>query len=34
LIVGIIYGVAVIPGLAMRGIEAASALILNTFGRN
>jgi hypothetical protein len=34
LIVGLIYGVAVIPGLAMRGVEAAAALILNTLGRN
>ena len=33
LIAGIIYGVALVPGLAIRGVEAAAALILKAIGR-
>ena len=32
LVAGIIYGVAVVPALAMHGIRAAATLIQNTFG--
>ena len=33
LIVGIIFGVALVPGLAVLGVQAAVALIVDTFGR-
>jgi hypothetical protein len=33
LITGLIYGVAVVPALAVWGIGAATTVILNTFGR-
>jgi len=33
LIVGIIFGVALIPGLAVMGVQAAVALIMDTFSR-
>ena len=33
LIIGIIFGVALIPGIAVMGVQAAVSLIVNTFGR-
>ena len=33
LIIGIIFGAALVPGLAVMGVQAAIALIVNTFGR-
>ena len=33
LLIGIIFGVALVPGLAVMGVQAAVALIVNTFGR-
>jgi len=33
LIIGIIFGVALVPGLAVMGVQAAVALIVNTFSR-
>ena len=33
LIVGIIFGVALVPGLAVMGVQAAFALVVDTFGR-
>ena len=33
LIIGIIFGVALVPGLAVMGVQAAVALIMDTFSR-
>ena len=33
LIIGIIFGVALVPGLAVMGVQAAVALIVDTFSR-
>jgi len=33
LIIGIIFGVALVPGLAVMGVQAAIALIVDTFSR-
>jgi hypothetical protein len=33
LIIGIIFGVALVPGLAVMGVQAAVAFIVDTFGR-
>ena len=33
LIIGIIFGVALVPGLAVMGVQKAVALIADTFGR-
>jgi hypothetical protein len=34
LLLGIIYGVAVVPAIVMWGVQAAAAIILGTFGRH